>query len=165
MNAAQVIGPANAKWANFICSLVGRFYLLVFCALGLGERNGEQSERRLAVAAQLRTRVVGRAGVPGARNAGTAGSALACPVGDDSAEPSNGGVMAAASVPASSGAHDAGVKRSSPSVGTGRNVSGGGCKMRAGSSGAKRAEWLQLEVDQFKDTRHATRRDRGAVSL
>jgi len=103
MNAAQVVG---SWWVNFSRSPVDKFCLLVCFALGLGERNGERSERRLAVAAQRRTRGVGRADFSGARNAGT--------IGDDSAEPSNGGAMAAACVTASSGAHDAGVKRSGP---------------------------------------------------
>ena len=77
MNAAQVIG---LWWDNFSRSSVGQFCLLVCFALGLGERNGERRERRLEVAAQRRTRGVGRAGVPGARNAGTVGDGGAQPL-------------------------------------------------------------------------------------
>jgi len=102
MNAVQVIA---SWWDNFSRSSVGQFCLLVFFALGLGERNGEHSERRLALAAQRRTRGVGRAGIPGARNAVT--------VGDGGTKPSErsatGGVRDGMSE-----AHDAGVKRSGP---------------------------------------------------
>jgi hypothetical protein len=39
MNTAQVIG---SWWDNFSRLAVGQFCLLVFCALGLSERNGER---------------------------------------------------------------------------------------------------------------------------
>ena len=102
MNTAQVIGW---WWVNFSRSPVDQFCLLVCFALGVAERNGESSERRLAVTAQRRTRGVGSGCVPGARNAVTAGSALACPVGGGEEEPiersATGGVRAGVSV-----AHD-----------------------------------------------------------
>jgi hypothetical protein len=112
MNTAQVI---RSWWDIFGRSPVGQFCLLVFFALGLGEYNGERSERRLAFTAQRRTRGVGRAGALGARDTGTAGTALACPVGDGGAKPPERSKPAAC-VPASSGAHDAGVKHSGPRV-------------------------------------------------
>ena len=100
--AAQVIG---SWWDNFSRSPVGRFGLLVCCALGLGERNGERSERRLVIAAQRRTRGVGRADFSGARKAVTVGAGGAKPP----ERSATGGVRAG-----TSGAHDAGVKRSGP---------------------------------------------------
>ena len=84
MNAAQVIG---SWWVNFSRSLVGQILLVVFFVLRLGERNNERSERQLTVAAQRRTRGVGRAGALGGRKTGMAGRAFASPVGDGETEP------------------------------------------------------------------------------
>ena len=100
MNAAQVI---NSWWDNFSRLAVGQFCLLVCFALGLGERNtaaqrpGGSRSQCSDAGAERRTRGVGRAGVPGARNAGTVGAGAAQPL--ERSKP-------AASVTASSGAHD-----------------------------------------------------------